>query len=270
MPSHICTACGTGFEPSASPPPRCPICEEERQYVPPSGQSWTTMTALGATHANAWRRHEEGLLSLATKPSFGIGQRAFLLRTEAGNVLWDCVSLLDEATIDIVRALGGLHAIAISHPHYYATWVEWSRAFGGVPVYLHEADAAWIMRRDPSLRGWAGERREIAPGVTLVRTGGHFDGGTVLHWRGGAGGRGVLLSGDIVQVAADIRRVSFLWSYPNMLPLSAARVQRIAGALAPFAFDRLYGAFEGREVTGDAHAAVARSAARYIELLGET
>jgi hypothetical protein len=103
--------------------------------------------------------------------------------------------------------------------------------------------------------------------VTLLRLGGHFAGGSVLHWAQGAGGRGALLSGDIVQVAADLNRVSFLWSYPNMMPLSATTVDRIADTLSPWAFERIYGAFPGRQVMAGGAAAVQRSAARYIELL---
>jgi hypothetical protein len=134
-------------------------------------------------------------------------------------------------------------------------------------VHLHAADADWIVRPDPAIRHWRGDTLELLPGVTLLRLGGHFPGGAVLHWAEGAEGRGAILSGDIVQVAADLRRVSFLWSYPNMMPLSAATVQRIAGALSPWRFDRIYGAFPGREVMTGAARVVQRSAARYIELL---
>jgi hypothetical protein len=154
------------------------------------------------------------------------------LRTPQGNVLWDCIALLDDATETLVRALGGLDAIAISHPHYYTCMQDWARAFE-CPVHLHAADADGVMRPDPAIRHWDGETLEIAQGMTLLRLGGHFPGGTVLHWAEGADGRGALLSGDIVQVAADLRRVSFLWSYPNMMPLAAMTVRRIADTLAP-------------------------------------
>jgi len=166
----------------------------------------------------------------------------------------------------LIRSLGGLGAIAISHPHYYTCMQDWARAFG-CPIHLHAADAGWVMRSDPAIRHWNGETLEIGEGVTLLRLGGHFPGGTVLHWADGADGRGALLSGDIVQVAADISRVSFLWSYPNMMPLAAATVRRIADTLKPRAFDRIYGAFPGRQVMAGGAQAVQRSAARYIELL---
>ena len=124
-----------------------------------------------------------------------------------------------------------------------------------------------MVRPDPFLRFWDGEALEIAPGVTLVRAGGHFAGGTVLHWAGGAAGAGALLAGDIVQVTPGARRVSFMWSYPNMMPLPAAAVRRAAGRLAPWPYDRIYGAFPGQEVAQGGPAVGARSAARYVELL---
>jgi len=264
MPAFICTTCGTQFTPSERPPDECPVCTDERQYVPASGQSWTTLEALGKGHFNCFRQYEDGLIGLATTPKFAIGQRALLVRTPQGNVLWDCVSLLDAATISIVNGLGGLIGIAISHPHYYSTMVEWSRAFGGVPVHLHAADRQWIMRPDPAVRLWEGDTLALTDGLTLVRCGGHFAGGTVLHWAQGGAGRGALLTGDVVQLIPDRGYVSFMRSYPNLIPLSAPAVSRIGASLEPFAFDALYGAFFGREVRHGGKDVIRRSVARYI------
>ena len=266
MPIHICTACGTSYPDVPEPPSCCLICEDERQYVPLGAQAWTTPARLASGHVNGWRELEANLFEIHTHPIFAIGQRALLLRTPEGNILWDCIALLDDATAALIHALGGLRAIAISHPHYYTCMPDWARSFD-CPVHLHAADADWVMRPDAMIRHWDGGTLEIAQGVTLLRLGGHFAGGTVLHWAGGANGRGAILSGDILQVAADTRRVSFLWSYPNMMPLAAATVRRIAATLAPWRFDRIYGAFPGRQVTADGAAAVQGSAARYIELL---
>jgi len=263
MPCFICITCGTQYPPAESPPATCPICEEPRQYVRAAGQDWTTLDALRRAHQNAFRQYEPGLVGLGTFPAFAIGQRALLLCTPDGNVLWDCISLIDEATVTLVRGLGGIAAIAISHPHYYTTMAEWSAAFGA-PIHLHAADRRWVMRPDPAVRFWEGERRELLPGVTLIRCGGHFAGGTVLHWAGGAGGRGALLSGDILQVAPDLRHVSFMRSYPNMIPLPRPAIERITASLAPFAFESIYGAFFDRVIPAGGKAAVARSAARYI------
>jgi glyoxylase-like metal-dependent hydrolase (beta-lactamase superfamily II) len=276
MVTHpICTTCGTQFAASEGPPERCPVCEDERQFVGWGGQSWTTLEAIRGAHKLAVRDQGDGLLGLGMEPKFAIGQRALLVPAcaETGghgrNLLWDCIPLLDAAAVRVVEALGGLSGIAISHPHYYSSMVEWSRALGDVPIWLHEADREWVMRPDPAIRFWGGDRLELAPGLTLLRLGGHFPGATVLHWAGGAGGQGVLLTGDVLQVVQDRRWVSFMYSYPNYLPLPATTVRRMAEALAPWRFERLHGAWFDAVVAADAAAAVRRSAARYLEALEE-
>jgi hypothetical protein len=270
MPAFICTACGTQYSRSEVPPDACPICTDERQFVPASGQSWTTLERLRKTHSNKFRRLAPGLTTIETTPVFGIGQRAILAQAPAGNVLWDCLALVDEATVDLLQGLGGVTAIAISHPHYYTTMVDWSRALGGVPVYLHAADREWVMRPDSAVEFWEGDTKTIGPDLTLVRLGGHFDGGTVLHWAEWNEGRGVVLSGDILQVVPG-GRVSFMWSYPNLIPLSATKVRRLATILEPFAFDAVYGAFSGRgQIDTNGKHVVAESVARYIARISET
>lgn len=264
----ICVTCGTQYPPADRPPAACAICGDERQYVPGGGQRWTDLAALRQSHRNAFERLEPGLMGIGTEPRFAIGQRALLVQTPEGNVLWDCIALLDQATIDIIAALGGLAVIAISHPHFYTTVVEWARVFG-CPVYLHARDREWMMRPDEGITFWNGETCQLPGGLTLVRTGGHFAGGTVLHWPAGAGGRGALLSGDLIQVVADTRWVSFMRSYPNLVPLAPASVERIVARVAPFRFDRIYGAWWGLVVERDAQAAIRESAERYIRYCTE-
>lgn len=261
--AFICTACGTQFAATAAPPPDCSVCQDERQFVGPHGQTWTSLAELRRDHANSFRQIEDGLLAIRTLPHFAIGQRALLVSSPAGNVLWDCVPLIDAATVRLIEGLGGLAAIAISHPHFYATMAEWSAAFGA-PVHLHAADRQWAMRRDGNLVFWERDTHVLRPGLTLIRCGGHFAGSTVLHWAGGAEGRGALLSGDAIQVGPDRRHVSFMRSYPNLIPLSAASVERIVARTAPYPFERIHGAFEDRSIAAEGKAALTRSAERYI------
>jgi hypothetical protein len=263
MPAFICTACGTQYTPGDNPPAQCTICEEERQYVPPRGQSWTTLAALRQSYVNGYRAYEPHILGIGTQPAFAIGQRALLVRTPGGNVLWDCIALLDEATVALIKGLGGIKAMAISHPHFYTTMVEWAHAFDA-PVHLHAADKDWIMRPDAAIRLWDGETHELWDGVTLVRCGGHFEGGTVLHWAGGAGGRGAVCGGDILTVTTDRKWLSFMRSYPNFIPLSQRAVEHIGEALAPFSFDAIYGHYFDRVIAQDGKALLARSVERYV------
>jgi hypothetical protein len=262
MSAHnICSTCGIQFPATENPPEHCPICDDERQYIGWKGQRWTTLDDLRQKHHNTIR-DDHGLIGIGTEPSFAIGQRALLVQSPSGNLLWDCITLLDGDTVDAVRKLGGIRAIAISHPHYYSSLVEWANAFDA-PVLLHEADRQWVMRPDPRIEHWSGKTRELWDGMTLINAGGHFDGGTVLHWPGGAGGAGALLAGDIIQVAQDRRWVSFMYSFPNYVPLSARKVDGVVSAVEPFQFDLIYGAWWDRNVTSGAKDAVRHSADRY-------
>ena len=268
MQNYICTTCGHQFAESQKPPSHCPICEDERQYINPQGQSWTTLDELARGHHNRVKPLETGLTGIGTEPKFAIGQRALLVQASKGNVLWDCVSLIDDATIKAIETLGGISVLAMSHPHLFGSMVEWSRAFGNAPIYLHVDHRQWVQRPDPVINFWEGEFLELEEGITLHRCGGHFEGSTVLLWPDGADGLGVLLSGDTMYVAPDRRHVSFMYSYPNFIPLPAPTVDRIVNTVMPLRFDRIYGHFFGLEIEADAKRVVQKSAERYKQAIG--
>ncbi len=263
-----CATCGAQYPPAEEPPAECLICADERQYVGFDGQRWTDGEELRGSHEADVRSEEPGLTGIGSTPDFAIGQRALLIETPKGNVLWDCLAPFTEGMEAAARERGGVDAIAVSHPHFYASMVEWSRAFDA-PIHLSAADRRWVTRPDEAIRFWDGERFELPGGLTLLRLGGHFAGGTVLHWPEGAEGRGVLLSGDIVSVVPDRRFVSFMRSYPNLIPLPPATVEAMVAALEPYEFDRIYGAWWERFVIRDAHDAVRRSAERYVRAITE-
>jgi glyoxylase-like metal-dependent hydrolase (beta-lactamase superfamily II) len=255
----ICETCGVEHAEAVGV---CAICADERQWVPASGQKWSTLLEL----ANAGRRVqvtelEPDLFGITVEPKVGIGQQTHLVRTPAGGLLWDPVGYLDDGAVDRVRELGGVIAIAASHPHMFGAQVEWSRALGGAPVLVSQADIEWVQRPDPVIETWRG-RHEIAPGLTLHQVGGHFPGSSVVHWASGARGQGVLLVSDTIHANPDGATVTFLRSYPNRIPLSPAIVERITETVAQVPFDRLYDNF-GRTVDTGAAEAVRRSADRY-------
>jgi hypothetical protein len=266
--NFICRTCGHQFAESEEPPDHCPICADDRQFVNPRGQSWTTLDELAREHHNVFRPLEQGLVGIGTEPRFAIGQRALLLQAPEGNVLWDCVSLIDDATIQAVEELGGISSLAMSHPHLVGSMVEWSHAFGHAPIHMHADHRRWIQRPDPVIRYWEGETIALKEGHTLHRCGGHFEGSTVLLWPEGADGHGVLLSGDTVYVAPDRKHVSFMYSYPNFIPLPAPVVDRIVEVVMALQFDRIYGHFFDLDIESDAKRAVKRSAKRYKQAIG--
>ena len=265
MPAWICRTCGVQQSDTEQPPAGCPICNDERQYVGWGGQQWVTMAEIGADRAVVVREEEPGLFGVGVQPSFAIGQRALLVRTPNGNVLWDCISLLDDAARDRITELGGIAAIGMSHPHFYGVNVEFADAFGA-RIFIPRADQQWVQR--PSARvELFDDEVEPVPGLTLARIGGHFDGAAVLHWPAGSEGRGALLTGDTITVVQDREWVSFMWSYPNHIPLDEATVLDIARRAERFTFDRVYGGWWGRTVLKDGAAAVRRSADRYVARL---
>ena len=264
MDAYICRTCGVQQAPSEDPPAHCAICDDERQYVPPAGQRWATFAELrGEGHRIEVRDLEPGLTGIGADPPVGIGQRALLVQTPAGNFLWDCLGYIDGEGIAAVRARGDLKGIAMSHPHFYGACVEWSRAFGGAPIYIPTADRKWVMRPDAAIKNWEGVVEPL-PGLTLIECGGHFEGSAALHWADGADGRGALFTGDTITVAPDRRFVSFMRSYPNLIPLSASEVRRIVATVEPYRFDRIYGGWWDRVVDRDGKAAIQLSADRYV------
>ena len=265
MPAWICATCGMQYPDTMQPPATCPICLDERQYVGWYGQRWTTMEELAADHAVVLREEEPGLIGIGVEPGFAIGQRALLVRTPAGNVLWDCISLLDDNARSEIAAAGGIDAICMSHPHFYGANVDIADAFDA-RILIPRADELWIQRRSDRIELFDDEAEPV-PGTTLARIGGHFDGAAVLHWPAGSDGRGALLTGDTVTVVQDRAWVSFMWSYPNLIPLDEATIRQIVARVERFSFDRVYGGWWGRVVVSDGAAAVRRSAERYIARL---
>lgn len=254
----ICTACGTQYDASVGGIPfNCKICDDPRQFVPPAGQRWTTLEALKREDRS--NHFEKSLVnpkiwSIYTEPKFAIGQRAILIQTSHGNVLWDLITFLDHETINFIKNFGGLKAIVISHPHYYTTYVHWAETFS-CPVYMSGCDGEWICRKAPdnkTIRFIDGPSTVILPGVTAITAGGHFPGSLVLHWEDH-----LFIADTIMTVPAahtphprpsDQTYFSFQWSIPNMIPLDPDAILGIWKAIKPYNFHTTYGAFNGMTV----------------------
>lgn len=262
MTIWTCATCAIEHPDTEHAPAVCEICSDDRQYVPASGQRWTTQAELAAAgHRGVIEELETDLFAVDVVPELGIGQRGLLLRTPGGNMLWEPPGFIDDEMISAVRELGGVDVISASHPHLTGASIQWSHAFGDAPVFVASADRQWIRRPDPAIRLWHGIE-EILPGVTFVQCGGHFAGSSVAHWRDGADSNGALLTGDTIAVGADRASVSVMRSFVNKIPLPERAVRRIAEAVEPYSFDRLYGAF-GVIDTGAAEVVTA-SLERYV------
>ena len=263
MTAYICLTCATQYAPSETPPERCAICEDERQYVPEPGQQWTTAEELRGTHHNDIR-DDAGFDGVGVEPRLAIGQRALLVPFAGGTLMWDCVPFLDDDAAAEIEHRGGLAGdrdlpsallrgdgrVEPSASAARSTCTPTTRSGSCAPPRLSSL--------------WSGETLSLGGGLTLIRCGGHFAGGTVLHV---ARARGALLSGDIVQVIPDRRFVSFMYSYPNLIPLPEASIRAIVDALEPYEFDTIHGAWWGTLVRSDGSGVVRRSADRYLRAL---
>ena len=141
--------------------------------------------------------------------------------------------------------------------------VEWAERFDA-QILLHIADREWVMRKSTRIRFWEETTLPLWDDLTLINCGGHFEGGSVLHWPAGADGKGALLTGDIIQVVQDRRHVSFMRSYPNLIPLGPAAISHILETIEPFPFEQIYGAWWRANVLSNAKGAVRSSAERYL------
>jgi glyoxylase-like metal-dependent hydrolase (beta-lactamase superfamily II) len=258
----ICAACGTQFAETIAPQHSCPICFDERQYVGWDGQQWLSPDELAATHSIRFAE-EDGVTTMVMTPGFAIGQRAFLVPHAGGLVMWECLSLITDEAVARLKAMGGVTAIAISHPHFYSAMAAWSEALGGVPVYLHGADREWVENCPRNVHFWEGERLALADNLKLVRLPGHFDGSAGLWWKDGPRPGGSLLPGDAIQVVMDRRYATFMYSYPNAIPLGPTALAGLESRVADLAFDDVFGFSPGRQMIGAAKAGIAASFDRY-------
>lgn len=270
----ICTACGTQF-PTADRQSltTCFICDDPRQFTPPSGQSFTDLSSLLSqnSHQNVFKQyqHDDRITFIYSEPKVGIGQRCALIRTPTGNILWDCITLLDEATKDRVNELGGIKAIVISHPHYYSTHLLWARAFN-CKVYLAAEDSKWLAQTDPERQVFIPEGETetdilAGSGVKALKLGGHFPGSLVLLFDGRLFVADTLLTtpaglGSWTRDAMGTERMghlgrpagmnsfAFMWSIPNMIPLSPEEIEHMWGVLGGHEFKSTHGAFMGTDI----------------------
>ena len=86
-------------------------------------------------------------LGIQVAGRFAIPQRAIPVPGVEGNTLWDCISLVTSDAVRHLERLGGVARLAISHPHFYSSMVEWSDVFGGIPIFIHDADREWVSRK---------------------------------------------------------------------------------------------------------------------------
>ncbi|KLT42614.1 hypothetical protein CC85DRAFT_307982 [Cutaneotrichosporon oleaginosum] len=273
----VCATCGTQF--SSTPDGICPCCEDERQWYPVTGQEWTSLAELAQSRKHSLKvdTEDERIAFIECEPPFAINQTPILINTHGGHYIWDCQAPFTPALAGYLSSLQpALKAIAISHPHFYSTSLVWARALN-VPLYICETDKEWFVRRGDiqhtdEVRFWTG-RETLGPGVTLVQCGGHFPGSSILHWDRGAepgGGpkTGLILVADTMMVRMDRRGFTFMWSYPNMIPLRPADAVGVVAAIDDLEYGAASSTWPNRMIRRDAKVYAHRSIERYLDATG--
>ncbi|MCB1024900.1 MAG: MBL fold metallo-hydrolase [Acidobacteria bacterium] len=260
--NNICAACGTYFPLQEDLPKLCPICADDRQYVPETGQEWTSTAYLLENHAIDIKELDSGLYQLRMTPSFSIGQRALLIIAPEGNVLWDCIPLLDPPTIDFINSKGGLKAIAFSHPHFYSNMNDWAHAFD-CPIYIHKNDEKWIVNRGDQIRLWSGFEKPLWDDMRLINIGGHFPGSSILEVPF-ISAKGTLLCGDTFVISPSKKHIAAMNSYPNKIPLPLDEIRRIKQIVGNLRFDAIEGWNDSQSIGSNASSILENSLARYI------
>lgn len=259
---RICRACGTAYPDEIPRPDVCIICADDRQYIPAGGQKWTSEAAIADEFKVARRQVADSIVELRIEPLFAIGQRALVVISPSGNILWDCVPLLDDETVGFIKSIGGLRAIAFSHPHFYSNMKRWSQVFG-CPVYIHRADSEWIVDAGSHIELWSGAGKELWDGMTLIQVGGHFPGSAILRSPSHSP-HGTLFCGDTFVISPSRKHVAAQYSYPNRMPLPVAETARIKEFIGGIEFDTLLGWNSTQEIFGDAADIVDESLSRYV------
>jgi hypothetical protein len=258
----ICTTCGTQYDTVSIPLEACPICSDDRQYIPESGQGWTNLEELSGKHGMIIKCLNHQLYELKVVPTFAIGQRALLVTTPNGNILWDCIALLNQSTIDFIHAKGGLKAIAFSHPHYYTTMNEWAEVFQ-CPIYIHQNDKQWVYHKGRYVSLWNGTEKLLWDGMKLINVGGHFPGSSVLHVPF-LSSKGAILCGDTFYISLNKKHMAPMFSYPNRIPLPLSEIQRIRQQVKPIEFDAMYGFYDDQNILYNASVILEESLKRYV------
>lgn len=273
-------------------------------------QTWTTLKSLHSSkekYHNIFTTDPEtpNIITIRTVPKLGIGQRAFFCLGGAatGNILWDCITYLDEQTIQQVNSLGGISAIVISHPHYFSTSMQWAETFN-CDLYISAEDEEWLGNRGDGqkLKLWSGQRLSLSSSdnsdgkgesdIIAIKTGGHFPGSSVLWWNSA---KKLFIADTIYIVPSGLYTVnrppgtssfSFMWSYPNLvscpplqrlefayspclkIPLPPDAIHNIWKAIKDIDFKDAHGAFLGQDTRGNSKERILESAKIVVRASG--
>jgi len=247
MTRFLCTNCGF-WQSAPTAPVSCPVCTDFRHTPPEVGFLFLTEAEAARTAHCSWKEGgDEGVWAFSCDPRFGIGPRGYLLAHPAGNVFFDGTSWYGPEALDWLASRGGMRWLSASHPHAYgALWQLQERFDPTVAVQVR--DLPWT--NDFWVTWPFDDRLELAPGLELIHTGGHFDGHSVLYWAE----KRLLFAGDMLKFHFDGERltgISTHKAFNRHIPMSHAEVARYRAVVEPLDFEAVYTTFDRAACTRD-------------------
>ena len=244
LPAWACTNCGHWQRWPAPGPTVCPVCADVRNALPRDGFVFATVEEVAAAvTCTVAKTPVDGIVEHGTTPRFGLDSRGWVIETDAGLVGFECAPYYDGPALQGLRDRGGLAVLAASHVHGYGALWQLQAELQPPVVAVGVRDLVWTKAFRVT---WpVDETLEIAPGLVLHRTGGHFDGHTVLHDRR----RQVLFCGDSLKVDldADGRPVALSAhkAFHAQIPLSHAELRAYREIVVGLEFGAVFTPFEG-------------------------
>lgn len=239
MPMFVCTNCGF-WQRHFAPPRGCPVCEDVRHTPPEAGYEFLTPSDVTVQFRTSWEQITPGLWMCSTVPKLGIGPVGWLVEHPAGNLAWECAGWLDDAALDFIAERGGVRWAAASHPHAYgALWRLQERFAPEVLVQVN--DLAWTTAFAVT---WPyDDAVELAPGLSIHHTGGHFAGHAVAF----ASQQRLVLAGDAFKLhwnEGELVGLSCHKAFNRNIPLTYAELRRYREVLAALPFAQVCTSFD--------------------------
>lgn len=243
----VCTNCGF-WQQHFDLPTRCPVCEDVRHTPPESNYFWLTPPETNIATDTSWHQVARDVVVFNNAPQLGLGPVSYLMQQPDGNILFEGTVWYSDAALEQIAALGGVRWIAASHPHAYgALWRVQERFQPEVAIQVD--DLVWTNAMRVT---WPwDERLELAPGVELLHTGGHFPGHAVLFDRN----RCTLFAGDALKFhynGDQLTGISCHKAFNRQIPLSHGEIRRYREVIGALDFDHVFTSFEDAPVDRDA------------------
>ena len=238
--SYSCGNCGH-WQRWFATPQSCPVCTDVRNALPEDGWDFSADTEVALGREARWAQVAPGVTGYWCEPQVGLGTTGWVIETDAGLVGWEGAGYYPPEALADLRARGGLVALGASHVHGYGALWQLQDELDPPVLAIGVDDLAWTKAFRVT---WpTDDRHELAPGLVMHRSGGHFPGHTVLYDER----RGILFVGDLIKVDLDGDvpvGLSCHKAYHAQIPLSHAEVRQARALVERLEFTAVATPFE--------------------------